>query len=101
MFLAHDTKRNCFVFTITDPREDGYEGEVVEDVTLEEEENLNVWPDGSDRPTSVLAHARDNPRRFKRFKSDDRAKAAGFEPYTYAPMMAYHRWADHLRDSKD
>jgi hypothetical protein len=82
MFLAIDRRlggRN-WVFTWENPRQDGFTGEVIEDVALDYDmENIHSWPDSHRRPEAVLGRDPNNPKHYKVFKYSDELQKAGFE----------------------
>lgn len=58
-----------YVFTIEDPREAGFTGEVREDVMLDYDVvGVAAWPDGSKSPDVVLGRNPSDPNHYKVFK---------------------------------
>lgn len=93
MFLA---KRQRFgatthVFFEEDPRLQGFKGEVLEDVSLEEEEDVSSWPLGHDMPQAALGRSIENPGRYKVFKYASAMKEADFEN-TGSQAFSYRDW---------
>ena len=77
MYLVHDAEMECDVFLDDDPRSAGFAGEVVEGVSLEDDELEGpVWDHGSTRPQLLLAVAADDPKKFKVFSSEDEVASA-------------------------
>ncbi len=79
MYLVHDKELNCQVFLDDDPRSGGFEGPVIEGVSLEDDELEGpVWNHGDTRPEQLLAVAESDPKNFKVFKNDVEMKTAGY-----------------------
>ena len=97
MYLVHDAEMECDVFLDDDPRSAGFAGEVVEGVSLEDDELEGpVWDHGSTRPQLLLAVAADDPKKFKVFSSEDEVANAGYR--TIATTYAYDTtWSRYLR----
>lgn len=80
------------IFTEFDPATEGYTGAVEKDVALDYNRDVHRWPEGTDRPSPVLARDPNNLKKYKVFKFSAEATSAGFEivdPYT--PFLA-HSW---------
>jgi hypothetical protein len=84
MFLVHIADRNLFVFTFDDPRGDGYDGPLTEDVSLEmpaDVENLldlYDWPDGSESPRPFVARHPGSATRYKIFRNRRECQSEGY-----------------------
>lgn len=80
MFLVRDEVPGCvyLVFTQTDPREDGYAGEVEEGVTLDDAADYS-WPEGSERPMHLVGRDPARPNHYRVFKFHHELEAAGYE----------------------
>lgn len=100
MFLIHDRRlaMDNYVFTQTDPRTDGYKGEVIEGVTLDYDMNaIHHWPDGERRPDPQLGRDPKNPAHYKVFKFENELRAAGFRLiHSSTPFLAYS-WSDYRK----
>ena len=88
MFLICDNQTNQHVFTDSDPRDDGFTGEVVSNVTLDIPDDLTEWRDGARCPQPVLAVSPTDRTDYKLFKYDTEAKAAGFRVRASRPVTA-------------
>ena len=82
MYLVR-TQANHATYTIilaTDPREDGWKGEVVEGVELDKDEKVtSLWGMAQVRPSGpVIGQDPNNTRRFKMFADPDDLRSAGF-----------------------
>lgn len=93
MFLTtyRNLGRNEFVFTHIDPRMDGCEREVIEDVRLEYDMNaIHRWPDGAPRPSPQLGRDPQDQKHYKVFKFPHELQAAGFQiVHSNAPLLFY------------
>lgn len=90
MFLLKDRRlgQEYFVFTHTDPRDEGFRGEVVAGAELDYDNDIHHWPDGEPRPQPQLGRDPANPKRFKVFKFPEQLRAAGFERvYDNTPLV--------------
>ena len=89
--------KNCAVFTGDDPRRHaGFEGHVVEDVSLSQSEDINKWPAGSRSPEELLGRSPDDPKHFCVFRSQAECRSAG---YVEVPGTAtiHESWSDFLQ----
>jgi hypothetical protein len=78
------------IFTVLDPRKQQYDGPVDANVDLEYDQAVHLWPDGTDRPSPVLARDPNNKKQYKVFKFPHDAQAAGYEIVDFtAPFVAY------------
>lgn len=99
MFLVKDERDGvtCLVFTLTDPRADGCQLDVIPGVKLEwDQETVAIWPDGSDRPLPCVGRDMTRPQHYKVFKYEADLSASGFEPVPGAPVF-FGRWRDYLK----
>jgi hypothetical protein len=100
MFLVKDRRfgMDNYVFTRTDPRSEGFKGEVIEGTTLEFDMNaIFLWPDGEPQPNPQLGRDPKNPRHYKVFKSPDDLHASGFEfVHSYAPVVP-NSWSNYRK----
>jgi|GEM_PF-6417490 len=78
MYLIQITKPiELLLFLESDPRQDGFDGEVKEGVTLEDRLS-NDFPDGGTMPTHYLGISRDNNNEYRVFGSVNDCYGAGF-----------------------
>ena len=100
MFLVKDRRLGMdqYIFTQTDPRSDGYQGELVEEVTLEYDMNaIHIWPAGQPRPEPQLGRNPKNPKQYKVFKFPGELRAAEFVlEHANTPFVAYS-WSDYRK----
>ncbi|MBY0455930.1 MAG: hypothetical protein K2V38_01185 [Gemmataceae bacterium] len=87
-----------FVFTHTDPREEGYSGDVEDGVGLDFDMNeVARWPDGTPRPQPQLARDPNDPKKYRVFKFPQEREAAGYELVdANTPIVAF-TWAEYKR----
>ena len=101
MFLVKDRRLGMdnYVFTRTDPRTEGYKGDVIEGVTLDYNMNaIHLWPDGQPRPKPQLGRDPKTPTHYKVFKFPEELHAAGFEFVHFnTPFFAYS-WSDYRKN---
>ncbi len=85
-----------FVFTWEDPRTDGYNGSVVEGVTLDYDmQEVHVWAPGQDRPEACLGRSPDDPKHYKVFRYSSDLHEAGYEamPGNFALFKSWPNYA--------
>lgn len=98
MFLIKDRRLGMdnYVFTQTDPRAEGYRGDVVENVALEYDMNdIHSWSDGETRPEPCLGRDPTDENRYKVFKFPADLQAAGFELVHSSPPFVTFSWPDY------
>lgn len=66
-FKVDDAKRQCTVFLVNDPGEDGCSEPFQFGVSLTQAEGINNWPDGAERPQTFLAVSLENPAVYRVF----------------------------------
>jgi hypothetical protein len=99
-YLVCIPKHNTHILFMFDPREDGYTGELVEDVRYEEPSDLHAWPPGSDRPSPpAMGRSPVDPKHYKCFKNMDELNAEGFE-HVGAPATMKDRWSSYLKEQE-
>jgi hypothetical protein len=100
MFLIKDRRLGMdnYVFTQTDPRPEGYKGDVIEAVTLDYDMNaIYHWSDGQPSPNPQLGLDPKNLKHYKVFKLPEELQAARFERVHFnAPFVAYS-WSDYRK----
>jgi hypothetical protein len=102
MFLVKDDRFQPpnLVFVERDPRDDGYTGEIVDDVSLDYDElKVHRWDDGQRRPEACVGIAPDNSKHYRVFKYSDQLHAAGFEPVAGTPIASFASWFEYIRIS--
>src|ERR1700733_5294485 len=100
MFLVKDRRLGMddFVFMQTDPRAEGYKGDVSEDVTLDYDMNaIHLWPYGQPRPNPQLGRDPKNPKHYKVFKFPEELHAAGFEFVHFNTPFVTYSWSDYRK----
>ena len=61
-----------YIFTWKDPRDDGYDGDVIEGVDLKYDLiEVHRWPEGQPRPDPQLGRDPSNKKNYKVFKSPE------------------------------
>jgi hypothetical protein len=100
MFLVKDRRLGMdnYVFTYSDPRTDGYKGDVISGVNLDYDMNaVLLWPDGEMVPDPQLGRDPNNPKHYKVFKFPHELQAEGFEfIHDNTPFVA-HSWSDYRK----
>jgi hypothetical protein len=98
-YLVIDEPYETYIFTDSDPRDDGAAGMVQEDVSIVDEypEILN-WPDG-EPPPRVLGISRRDPTEYRVFPSLGDCNSAGFKPLPnrYWTGRNWHGWTQARR----
>ncbi len=100
MFLVYDRRfgMDKYVFLHTDPRAEGFQGAVTEDVLLEYDMNaIHLWPEGRDCPEPQLGRDPRNPKQYKVFKYPNELDAAKFERIDPAPPFVANSWSDYRK----
>jgi hypothetical protein len=97
MYLVEDHRNGviCLVFTWEDPRKAGYQGQVIEGVTLEKNEDVHRWPSETKRPIQCVGKAPDNPKHYRVFKNESDLQSAGYQPVSGTEFIA-DSWKDYL-----
>ncbi len=95
MFLVSDPEREVLVFTNKDPRVDGFEGDVKENVRLEYPEDVNRWADGSECTEQCLGFSESDPLQYRVFRTPQGCRATEFIP-TYIPFELFSTWTEYL-----
>lgn len=81
-----------YIFTSDDPRKDGFDGPIQQDVILTQPEDVGDWPPGADSPDTCLGVSLDDEHRYQVFKTTDECCRAGFRPL--GPNYGiYESWA--------
>ncbi len=100
MFLVKDDRFQPpnLVFVDQDPRNDGYTGEVVDDVSLDYDElKVHRWDNGQHRPEACLGIATSDPKHCKVFQYANQLQPAGFEPIAGTPVNSFSSWFEYIR----
>jgi len=125
MFLIRDRRygKDHFVFTHMNPRTEGYQGDVAEDIQLDYDMNaIHLWPEGESSPNPQLGRDPKNTKHYKVFKFPKELQCSEFDlvspeapilvyswlnyremipwPHEVAEKMELHEWFD-LLDSSD
>jgi hypothetical protein len=99
VFLVEDRRfgTTYLVFTWSDPRKEGYTGNVVENVALDYDmESVHSWPEGDDRPDACIGRAPDDPNQYKVFKYDADRAEAGYAPVE-GMVVLVGSWSEYVR----
>jgi len=98
MYLVTDERLGSayLVFTVQDPRQDGYKGDVIDDVRLDYDElKVHRWDDGQRSPEACVGVAPNDPKHYKVFKSADELLTAGFTPVA-GIAATFYSWRDYV-----
>lgn len=98
-YLIIDQPSNTYIFTGTDPRNEGYRGPVQERVALVEEyPEIQSWPEGKP-PGRCVGVSPKNRSEFRVFPSMEDCRSAGFTPLT-TNYWTGDSWQDWLRSTR-
>lgn len=100
MFLAkeHRLGFDSFIFTVVDPRLDGFDGEVKEDVQLDYYmHHVHSWPSGEPTPSPQLGIDPNNSKHYKVFRSPDELHASRYELVDSNAPLVLSSWADYRK----
>lgn len=95
MYVVKDSKTHWYVFTETDPRGDGFAGEVKDDVSLVDDfPEILDWP-GGERPSQWLGVASQDEKDFRVFPAPIDCRSAGYIPLTtkYWVGESWREWS--------
>lgn len=99
MYLVEDQRLGAIylVFTWEDPRKDGFDGRLIEDVSLEyDEAAVHEWRDGQARPDVCVGRRLKHPKQFRIFKYKGDAAQAGYELIP-GNVVVFGSWKEYLR----
>ena len=94
MYLAHDVTINCHVFTDKNPRDDGYDGELQENVTLDTSEGVNEWRNGTRSLDGCLGQDPEDDSHYKVFQYDKDCSNAKFHNLG-TNFSSHDSWSDY------
>ena len=101
-YLIHDSRPHgveYLVFTLDDPRRDGYAGPVEEGVRLDSNgEDVFTHHDGEPPPEVCLGRDPEDPGYYRLFRSPSHREAHRYEPVAGVPVVLRH-WLRHLRNT--
>jgi len=97
MYLVIDPTTRFYIFTDQDPRNDGYDGSVRQDVRLDESDTLNALSNDSTAAVPCLGCSPSDEKHFRVFESFKQCRLSGFEPCgnVYAK---YQSWIEFLEE---
>jgi len=94
MFLVIDNTTRCHVFLENDPRDDGYEGDLQEGVTLETGAATTADEVDSTAQVPCLGRAKQDPSKFQVFSCTKDCRQAGYEP-TGGVYGVFENWEEY------
>lgn len=100
MFLVKDRRfgMDQFVFTNIDPREEGYKGDVLENVSLNYNmDAVHAWSSGLPRPNPRLGRDPNNSSHYKVFKSPEELEESGFQLVHMNTPIVAHSWSEYRK----
>jgi hypothetical protein len=100
MFLVKDRRLGMdnYVFVATDPRKDGFAGDVTEGATLDYDMNrIHIWPYGEASPQPQLGLDPANPKHFKVFKFSQELSDSGFQFVNFNTPFVVHSWSEYRK----
>lgn len=93
MYLVVEPLTQIFVFTEDDPRNDGYEGPLEPDVTLNESKTLQDGDCNATTADPCVGRSLDDLTHYAVFPSNKECRHSGFEPV--ASLYAkYKSWSE-------
>ncbi|MBL8795146.1 MAG: hypothetical protein JNM56_14650 [Planctomycetia bacterium] len=101
MYLVEDRRNGTInlVFTWDDPRKAGYQGKVIEGVTLDYNmDAVHHWPEGQARPDACVGRSPVDSRHYQVFQYDRDLRAAGYE-LVAGTAAVFGAWKDYLKVS--
>jgi hypothetical protein len=99
VYLVEDKRNGVtnLVFTWGDPRRAGYQGNVIDGVTLDYDmEAVHTFPDGAARPEACVGRAADDSKHYKVFRSNNERRSEGYEPVT-GDAAVFGSWKDYVK----
>jgi hypothetical protein len=99
MFLVEDRRDGMInlVFTWEDPRRTGYQGSVVEGVTLDYDiVAVLSWPYGHPMPEACIGRDPHDPKHYKVFQYSSQLQSSGYEPVS-GTAEVFGTWKDYLK----
>lgn len=94
MYLVIDPITRVYVFVEKDPREDGYEGDVHQDVRLDEIGTLYDRSQDSTTPVPYLGRSTSDEKHYRVFECLKDCRAGNFEPVATV-YGAYETWTEY------
>lgn len=93
MYLVVEPLTQIYIFTEEDPREDGYDGPLEQDVRLDEARTLGDSASDSTVAVPCVGRSPDDPKQFAVFQSNKDCRQSGFRPV--ATIYAkYRSWRE-------
>lgn len=99
MFLVEDKRHgaNYLVFTVEDPRKAGFNGAIVEGVTLDYDLGaVHSWPDGQEAPNVSVGQSASDPKHFKVFRTPFDRDREGYSPVS-GTALQFGSWKEYAR----
>ena len=93
MYLVVDPVTNFYIFTIKDPREDGFDGPVVKDVRLQDGATLEGRSQDSTTAVPCLGRSPRDERFYRVFGCMKQCRSEGFEPIA-SVYGRYESWSE-------
>lgn len=96
MYLVIDPRDDTYVFTHEDPRLDGCQAAVMEDIELEGPVLPQGWRPGDPDREPYLGRSPHVPTQFRIFDTSYDCQLAGFEPLG-RQFVTVHRWQQYAQ----
>jgi hypothetical protein len=99
MFFVKDERDGVtyLVYTLEDPRKEGYRGQVAEGVRLDyDAEAVYTWEEGQERPEVCVGREPTSPNHHKVFKYGKELQAEGYQPVPGTPVV-FGSWSEYTR----
>ena len=93
MYLVVEPLTQIYVFTEKDPRNDGYDGPVEEDIQLNEKATFGDANSDSTMAVPCVGRSPDDPKVYTVFSSNKECRHAGFEPVATV-YARYESWGE-------
>ena len=93
MYLVVEPLSNIYVFTEEDPRNDGYDGPLEADVTLEEADDDDDDSVNSTTAVPCIGQSKSDSKHYRVFPSKKDCRKAGFESVATV-YCKYQSWGE-------
>ena len=94
--------RDEFVFSVANPRDDGYTAPLFDDQAelVYDMSRVHRWPQGTPRPSPELGRNSRDPHRYQVFRDSEERSAAGFHLVGNSTPTVVNSWPEYVRRYK-